>query len=135
MPASMRLALMLLGLGFASAVVSLGIQHHQLASQTKAAAEAMSGGHVDAGKVAIDSSGCGGCHVIPGIAAASGTVGPSLRGVANRSIIAGKLQNGPETLAAWVRYPQHISPGSAMPEQPLTDQQARDIAAYLLTLD
>jgi cytochrome c1 len=134
MPASLRFVAILLGLGVATALASGIVQYRQSLKQAQAAAEAMSGGHVDAGKVAIERSGCGACHVIPGIAVASGKVGPSLRGVATRTIIAGKMQNTPQGLTAWVRLPQHLSPGTAMPEQPMSEQEARDIAAYLLTL-
>lgn len=35
------------------------------------------------GMAAITKYGCGGCHVVPGIAGAKGVVGPSLAGFAN----------------------------------------------------
>jgi cytochrome c1 len=37
-------------------------------------------------------------------------------------------------LITWLRDPQAIVPGNAMPNMGLQDQQARDIAAYLYTL-
>jgi cytochrome c1 len=37
-------------------------------------------------------------------------------------------------MIAWLRNPQKILPGNAMPDMQLTQEQARDIAAYLYTL-
>jgi cytochrome c len=34
----------------------------------------------------------------------------------------------------WIQHPQALSPGTAMPELGVNDQQARDIAAYLYSL-
>lgn len=134
MPASLRFVSILLGLSVAAAFVSGLVQYRQSSARARVAAQVMSGGRVAAGKSAIERNGCGACHVIPGIAAASGKVGPPLRAVATRSIIAGKFQNGPPALTSWIRSPGHLSPGTAMPDQPMSEQDARDIAAYLLTL-
>lgn len=41
---------------------------------------------------------CGSCHIIPGIAEATGTVGPPLGGFGSRNYIAGLLVNTPENL-------------------------------------
>lgn len=35
----------------------------------------------------------------------------------------------------WLRDPQSVVPNNAMPDLGLNEQQARDIAAYLYTLD
>lgn len=51
-----------------------------------------------------------------------------------RTIIAGKLSNAPGNMVRWLRDPQAVVPGNAMPDQDLTEQEARDIAAYLYTL-
>lgn len=77
---------------------------------------------------------CGGCHVIPGIAEARGTVGPPLTGVGTRIYIAGLLPNTPDNLVRWITEPQQVQPGSAMPKMGVTRQEAVDIAAYLYTL-
>ena len=37
-------------------------------------------------------------------------------------------------MVTWLRYPQRIVPGNAMPDMQLSEEQARDIAAYLYTL-
>ena len=79
--------------------------------------------------------GCGSCHTIPGIAGAHGKVGPSLEGIASRSYIAGQLSNQPLNLEHWVQHPHAIHPDTLMPELGLTDAQARDIIAYLYSLN
>lgn len=61
-------------------------------------------------------------------------VGPPLMEWARRGYVAGRLPNAPENLVAWLRDPQAISPGSAMPNLGLTAAEARDAAAYLYTL-
>jgi cytochrome c1 len=86
------------------------------------------------GGALIGEAQCGACHAIPGIAAADGMSGPPLKAFSRRTIIAGILANTPSNLAAWIRSPQTISPGNAMPNMNLSDSQARDIAAYLDTL-
>ena len=77
---------------------------------------------------------CGSCHVIPGVQASTGLAGPSLQGIAARMYLAGKLQNTPDNMIAWLRAPQGVAPGTAMPDMGLREKEARDIAAYLYTL-
>ena len=55
------------------------------------------------GRAAIERAGCGACHTIPGIAWPRGKVGPALNGIAGRAVLAGRLQNRPAVLAAYVR--------------------------------
>ena len=38
-------------------------------------------------------------------------------------------------MVRWIRDAPSLSPGTAMPAMPVSDAQARDIAAYLYTLD
>lgn len=83
------------------------------------------------GKQVIERVGCGSCHVIPGVDWPKGKVGPELAGLAGRALIAGKLPNRPDMLAAYIRNAPAIVRGSAMPAMPLTEAEARDIAAYL----
>lgn len=91
-------------------------------------------GDAVAGRAAIMQVSCGVCHVIPGIAGARGAVGPSLEKFAHRSFIGGVAPNRPEVLARWVRNAPSIAPETAMPQLPLSDDEALDIAAYLYTL-
>jgi cytochrome c2 len=91
-------------------------------------------GDAAAGKAAIARVGCGSCHVIPGIAGAVGMVGPPLDHIASRQFLAGMLHNTPESMVAWLRFPQHVITGNAMPDMGLSATEARNITAYLETL-
>jgi cytochrome c len=86
------------------------------------------------GKQQIIAYGCGSCHVIPGIAQATGSVGPPLTHFATRAYIAGEVPNNPEFLTQWIAVPQSIEPGTVMPNLGVSYGKARDIAAYLYTL-
>ena len=92
------------------------------------------GGDAKRGAIVITQASCGGCHAIPGLQQADGMVGPPLDHFARRTMIAGLLPNTPDKLIEWVRFPQTVLPGNAMPDSHLSDQQARDVAAYLYTL-
>lgn len=83
----------------------------------------------------IDDLGCGTCHSIPGIKRADGLVGPPLDRMGRRIFIAGRLRNSPANMVTWLRNPQAIEPGTAMPDLGLSEQQARAITAYLHSLD
>jgi mono/diheme cytochrome c family protein len=91
-------------------------------------------GDAAAGKRAIDQYACATCHVIPGITGATRQVGPPLEGIASRSYIGGVLTNTPRNMVRWLMSPQRVSPGSAMPDLGVREQDARDITAYLATL-
>jgi cytochrome c1 len=86
------------------------------------------------GKKLIESYGCGSCHTIPGIPGARGLVGPPLMWMGRRTMIAGELPNSPENLVRWIKDPKKVEPGTAMPNLGLSDQEARDVAAYLTNL-
>jgi cytochrome c2 len=78
---------------------------------------------------------CGACHDIPGVRAARGSVGPPLEGFARRIYLAGKWPNQPRFLVSWLRDPPAMAPLTAMPALVDDTQTARDIAAYLYTLE
>lgn len=96
---------------------------------------AIAGADSARGLAVMERTGCGACHDIPGITWPRGTVGGSLEGFATRSLIAGRFPNQPETLVVWLKDAPSLSPTTGMPPMPLTDAQARDVAAYLYTLD
>jgi cytochrome c2 len=89
------------------------------------------GGDAERGRLVLESHGCGGCHSIAGIRGATGNVGPPLEGFAQRMYIGGQLPNTPDNLIAWLQNPQRYAPGTAMPNMPITEPVARDMAAYL----
>ncbi|KAA3452181.1 cytochrome C [Mesorhizobium sp. SARCC-RB16n] len=83
----------------------------------------------------MTANGCSGCHTIPGVPGAQGQVGPRLdASLADRVFIGGVLANNPENLIRWIREAREINPHTAMPSTRITEQQARDIAAYLYAL-
>jgi cytochrome c1 len=109
------------------------VQAYKAHQMTQVRARLLTGGDPVAGKAAIARFACGSCHEIPGVAGANGMVGPPLKGVGERVYLAGFLRNSPANLHAWISRPQELKPGDAMPDAGLTDQQARDISAYLYT--
>jgi cytochrome c1 len=92
------------------------------------------GGNPEIGERLIVDNGCGNCHTIPGVRGARGTVGPPLTQFAERDFIAGKFENEPGNLVAWIMNPPKLDPGVAMPDMGITEEEARHIAAYLYTL-
>lgn len=102
--------------------------------QTPGASYQFTGGVASRGRQVIIKKHCGSCHTIPGIPDARGLVGPPLFFFSRRTYIAGELPNTPANLVKWIYSPHSVEPGTAMPELGLTEQQARDVAAYLYTL-
>lgn len=88
------------------------------------------------GLALLTSYGCTSCHRIPGADdAPNGQVGPPLAGIGSRSVIAGRVPNNPENLQTWVRDPRDVKPETLMPDVGVSAVDARDIVAYLYTLD
>lgn len=92
-------------------------------------------GDIVRGQELLSTYACVTCHVIPGIPGTQGHVGPPLTDWARRGYIAGRLPNEPENLIRWIQNPQAIDPGNAMPVLGVTEEEARDMAAYLYTID
>jgi cytochrome c2 len=88
----------------------------------------------DRGAKLIQSYGCGGCHEVPGVDGAQGVVGPPLQKFGRRVYVAGMVRNTPDNLMNWLKDPQGIVPGNAMPNLGVNDRDARDMAAYLYKL-
>jgi len=84
------------------------------------------------GRLALTQFACQACHRIPGVTGPQSFVGPALDGLAGRSLIAGQLPMGQDNLVKWIRAPQEVKPGTAMPRLGVPEQDARDMAAYLL---
>jgi cytochrome c len=90
------------------------------------------GGIPEHGKKAIGKYGCTACHTIDGISSEA-MVGPPLTRLAARSYLAGNMQNNAANLIRFIQHPRAVHKDTAMPEIGLTDEEARDIAAYLYT--
>ena len=85
----------------------------------------------DNGRRVIQRLGCGACHRIDGIGWPQGVLAPRISAMQDRGLIAGRLPNNPETLARFVRDAPSLVPGTPMPAMPMSEQEARDVAAYL----
>ena len=96
-------------------------------------AAAITGGDPARGEAMFIDYGCGSCHGLKHVRKATGTVGPPLDGIAIRTMVAGHLDNSPENVQRWIRDPQAISPGTAMPDLNVGQRDARDITAFLYT--
>lgn len=122
--------------GLAVAATAGAYAYNYVSAQRQVAARAhlLTGGDPARGFQLVQSYGCGSCHTIPRVPQASGQVGPPLSGIGGRVYIAGRLENRPQNLIAWIRHPRAVDPLTAMPELGVTEPQARDIAAYLYTL-
>lgn len=108
-------------------------QREQPVTQTRAAATPASPS--DEGRKLIAQYGCNGCHIVPGIEGAQGTLGPSLAGVASRPTLSeGSVPNSPANLAQFIQNPASLNAQSSMPPTGVTDEEASAIAAYLATL-
>jgi cytochrome c1 len=88
------------------------------------------GGNPRQGQAAIQKYGCLACHTIDGMPSEA-LVGPPLTRMAGRSYLAGNLPNNATNMIRWIQKPRELRPGTAMPDVDVTDQDARDIAAYL----
>jgi len=53
--------------------------------------------------------------------------------LSKRVYIAGVLENRSDNLVAWIVSPQGFSPQTAMPNTGISEQEAKDLAAYLYT--
>jgi len=98
-------------------------------------AQQIAGGDVARGRVAIRQYGCQTCHVIPGVTGADALTGPPLNGIGGRVYLGGVVTNTPDNMAAFLRDPKAFEPLTAMPALGLSEQDARDITAYLYTLN
>ena len=99
-----------------------------------AACACANGAGVERGRQLLAQYQCGSCHSIPGVPSAGGRVASSLKGFGLRSYIAGRLPNRPDTLARWIEQPKALVPDTAMPDMGASHDDARDMAAYLLSL-
>jgi cytochrome c2 len=128
-------SLLAAGVGFVTfcvlAVIAFEYAHER--SQLRERAAAQVHGDPRRGEALFIQYGCGSCHSLNDVRTATGMVGPPLDGMALRTIIAGHLANNPSNMERWIRNPQNVSPGTAMPDLAVGERDARDITAFLYT--
>jgi cytochrome c2 len=118
---------------FAVALVAVLLEYVHQRSRMRTHAAAEVGGDPGRGEALFIQYGCGSCHALKNVRTATGMVGPPLDGVALRVIIGGHLSNTPANMEHWIQDPQHVSPGTAMPDLGVGAEDARDITAFLYT--
>jgi cytochrome c len=123
------LAAVLLGV----ALVGIIIEYAEQRTLMRSHAAATVGGDPDRGEAMFIQYGCGSCHALKNVRTATGSVGPPLDGIAMRVIIGGHLANTPDNMQHWIRDPQQVAPGTAMPDLNVGAGDARDITAFLYT--
>ena len=85
--------------------------------------------------VADGSFGCTACHAIPQMRGVRGNVGPSLDAFAARAFIGGQIPNTSANLVGFLHDPPGVIARTGMPNVNLSFADARDVAAYLYTLE
>jgi cytochrome c2 len=118
---------------FVGALGGVIYKYAEQRTMVRAHAAAATGGDPGRGESMFIQYGCGSCHSAQGVRTATGSVGPPLDGIATRVIIAGHLANNPGNMERWIRDPQQVSPGTAMPDLKIGEGDARDITAFLYT--
>jgi cytochrome c2 len=118
---------------FAVALVGVVYKFAEQRTRMRIHAAAETGGDPRRGEAMFIQYGCGSCHALKNVREATGMVGPPLDGVALRVIIGGHLANNPPNMEKWIRDPQQVSPGTAMPDLHVGEGDARDITAFLYT--
>ena len=92
---------------------------------------AASGADAERGRRLLTHYQCGSCHVIPGVAGATGRSAPPLVAFGKRSYIAGRMPNEVDALVRWIIKPSSLLPDATMPAMGAGPVDARDMAAYL----
>ena len=90
------------------------------------------GGDASRGKGLVETVGCKGCHVVADDLRMRQARGFSYDVAPELSRAGSKLD--PDWIFEWIKDPRAYRPATRMPNLRLTDQEARDIVAYLSTL-
>src|SRR4051794_37438916 len=99
-----------------SALVGIAWDYARTRSQGRAHAGAITGGGPPRGGARFIEYGWGSSHAVQNVPTATGTGAPPLDAIATRVILAGHLANNPPNMEHWIRDPQQVSPGTAMPD-------------------
>jgi cytochrome c2 len=118
---------------FVLALIGIVWEYARERTQLRMHAAAETGGDPRRGEALFIQYGCGSCHALKNVREATGMVGPPLDGIALRVIIGGHLANNPANMEKWIRDPQQVSPGTAMPDLHVGEGDARDVTAFLYT--
>jgi len=83
----------------------------------------------------IFNQSCVACHAVEGTMK---SVGPNLKGFADKSTVAGYLEMKEEDILKWLKNPKEVKPQNTMPspmqDLKLTEDQLKALSKYLMTL-
>lgn len=106
----------------------------------EAAPMSLEGADPAAGRRLLESKECGACHVMTGVPALPGASARAPGEVERRSAVAlapdlrfAREKYRPAELVRWIRDPGAVKVDTYMPTVAMTEDEARNIAAYLLT--
>lgn len=103
-------------------------------TRTSTAEPTGAAGDAERGRTYFLGGPCIACHTVDGTAAV-GTTGPNLTHVASNGKFAGDTFDfTAENLAAWLKDPPGMKPGTSMPNLALADADIADLVAFLQTL-
>jgi riboflavin synthase len=105
---------------------------------TKYEPKIVPGGNAERGRELVVTYDCIDCHTVPGIRDKPGAIQRiSLDGVARLDRISREtIENTPENLVRYLQKPKELNPLTTMPGLGAArEQDARDLAAFLMTLD
>jgi cytochrome c len=117
-----------------SIVLSMCVAAVSACSGNVAYEPAIANGDAQQGLQVLKHYECNVCHVIPGVSGTRSYVGPPLDNYRHNVYVAGKFANTPDNLIAWIVNPPSLAPETAMPNVGVSTIEARDIAAYLYSL-
>ena len=118
-----------------SAVVSLGLTLAGCSNGFDySKGRRMTGGDPIVGKRAIFKRDCTSCHVIPGFEGNTEVAGPALSHWAKHGMIEDTWPNTPENLERWIRFSETMNPETVMKLLSVNEKDAKDISAYLFSL-
>lgn len=107
-----------------------------------AAAPELAGADLGKGRQLLESKACGSCHAFTGVAPIAASAPPAMdpKEFARGHKLAPDLRVTRDRmpaarLLAWLKDPKAVKPDTAMPKIPLTDAEARDLAAYVMTAE
>jgi mono/diheme cytochrome c family protein len=116
----------------AAFVMHAGDQNGVTGSSRKTPVAMSRGGDASRGKELVGTIGCKGCHVIGDDERMRKERGFSYDMAPELTRAGSKLD--PEWLFRWLKNPREYRPATQMPNMRLSDQEAKDIVAYIMTL-
>ena len=109
------------------------VGYWQLQERAARKATLLTAGDPTRGPDLMRQFGCAACHRVAGVSGAIGRVGPRLSAISLDGRIAGAQSNTPDHLIQWIVDPKALKPDTTMPRTGIGEQDARHVAAYLLS--